>query len=114
MGSGAVERRLPYPSTKNSRSGMSPYIRNLITIFAIVKGLLIASVTLVIGVTFFQSLVIAIVSSSIGAVGASLAAYIAIRGARENKEILHDIKRNTQTAKREGDIPEYFPPDHNG
>lgn len=77
----------------------------MITVFAIVKGAVIATVTAAIGITFFQSLIIAVVSSVIGAAGATLAAVIAVHATRSNRDLLHDIQRNTETAKRETDPP---------
>lgn len=88
---------------QREKINLSVSISRMISTFAIVKGTLIAAVTAALGTTFFQSLVVGVVSALIGAAGASIAALIAVHAARTNREILNDIQRNTGTAKREQD-----------
>lgn len=79
-------------------------IRLLYIFWAMLKGTLIATVTVfILGTTFIQSLVIALVSGGLGLIGMVLAAYVAATEARHNRALLQDIKRNTGTDNREGD-----------
>ena len=78
--------------------------KTLLSVWFIFKGALVATVTLwVLGTTFIQSVVIATLSGTLGIIGMAIAAYIASTEARKNRELLHDIKKNTDTDKREGD-----------
>lgn len=71
--------------------------------YAAFKGAVLATVTFAIGTTFGQSLLIAVVSGGLGLLGMLGAAFISTRAARQNKELLHDIKGKVGADRRAED-----------
>lgn len=78
-------------------------VTELAIAWGIAKGAIVAAATAAIGLQFWQSVVVAAISGSLGAVGAIGAAYIASREAKRNRAVLHDIKRKVGAHQRARD-----------
>lgn len=68
----------------------------LILGYGAVKGAIVASVTLAIGTTFVQSIIVAVISGALGVAGMVLAAAITNRRARQHDEVLDEIRTTTE------------------
>jgi hypothetical protein len=82
-------------------------VRPFIVSFAILKGGIVALTVAALDINFIKSLIIAVVSGSIGAAGAVIAAVIAVRSARDYREQVRDditdVKQKIGADKRIGD-----------
>ena len=77
--------------------------------FALAKGVIVAGTLAAIGVSFWQQLVVAVVSGSIGFAGVVVAARIAVREARKNRIMLEDVKSKVGADQRRRDHEEPRP-----
>lgn len=80
----------------------------LIAGYSSLKAFLLAVVVLVIGTTFVQSVIVAVVSGALGVVGMVIAAWIAAQTAARQEGVLHEI-RDTTTAVAEAVTPDPEP-----
>ena len=82
---------------------MHDFSWGVIGTFSVLKGVLVAGVTAAIGTNFLQSLIVAVVSGTLGLIGMVIAATIAANATRKNREVMHDIKRKIGADQRARD-----------